>query len=113
MTKPKISKFLQGAFENFRAVQDRHAYVGAGDSEPDGVFQWYVKEFATKLALPPKLGADDWQLYAYSNDITKKALYDAAHDLNEALDRTITELKRGLAPNELEWVKQMCWRVNW
>jgi hypothetical protein len=105
---------LKSLIKEFEEVQTRHEGLGAGATEPDGVFQVCLKRaFKGRDQKVPDT-ADGWQLYS-----SEKGADVAAGEL-AAVTRKCVEFVRGMgdAPHrevkEVEkYLKDYCWRVSW
>lgn len=102
MSKPKTMREL---FEDFRAVQSKHAALGALDTEPDAIMQYYI---AGELGLNDRrfirpLTSEDWELY-----LEGRGLERAARELTKALDKLLAGLR---ALPSLDGIDAEIWRV--
>jgi hypothetical protein len=104
-----IIKKLTVARENFERVQTSLTKYGAGDTEPDWVFQDQIRRAVQGEPYKP-LTAGEWQLYTCSMKCD-----GAAKRLNAATEKVVNIIST--APiGELviveAWAKQFCWRLD-
>lgn len=100
---------LKEAISRFEKVQEKYRSFGAGDTEPDGVFQRIVADaFEGKEPAVPRSGAG-WELYDSSMDCTEaaSALYTAACAVVDVIE---TAKIRDYAAMK-KFVENYCWRI--
>lgn len=103
---------VEALFEDFRGKQSRELRFGAGDTEPDWVWQDHVARSLglRKGAARLPQGADEWEVYS-----TMPGAEDAAFRLSCALQELTQGLRQLLAddpPTVLEAVRGKLWRLN-
>ena len=101
---------LKAAVTEFEAAQVKYLEFGARDTEPDGVFQYYLAKSLTQPNIKLPTPGDQWQLFTAT-----MACGTAAKSLTAALrkavavvrDCTVKEL-----PEIRKYLEDYCWRVN-
>ena len=95
--------------KKFEETQRKYKEYGAGDSEPDGVFQ-RVLDAAIKGSGPaiPRTG-NGWDLYDHSMDCSEAA--NALHDQALAVVRAIENCPIRDLGQLRERLKKYCWRL--
>lgn len=107
-TKTVIEK-LQAAHDHFDEVQGNLRRFGAGDTEPDFVYQSSVRAAVFGLPFQP-YDERGWQLYTDEPGVKL-----AAKRLNNALQRVtnvISTAPIGSRPAIMDWCKEYLWRVD-
>jgi hypothetical protein len=100
---------LKEAISKFEATQAKYRAFGAGDTEPDGVFQQIIVDaFEGKEPAVPRSGAG-WQLYDSSMDCREAAaaLATAACAVVDVIEnaqmRDYGAMKK--------FIEDYCWRI--
>ena len=104
-----VAQKLQEAIEEIDRVQNLYMNAGAGDTEPDGVWQAYLADAYNGVHLIVRKDPDTWQLYS---DHEKAS--EAARALGEATEKA-TNLILDCPARDLQDVKRVLdnhiWRV--
>jgi hypothetical protein len=102
---------LKKAIEEFRAVQSKYSKFGAGDSEPDGVFQRRLQiAFMDGVDKVPVSG-DRWELFTASMDCEEAAR--ALHKAAQKAVRIILDARMRDRGKLESFLEDFCWRCGW
>jgi hypothetical protein len=89
-------------------TMDKYSDFGAGDTEPDAVFQWQIRQKMEGMTRPLPRTTRAWQLYSGMRGVGL-----AAHALTIRL-KAVLEAMDGVTVKELdelrEFIDDYCWR---
>lgn len=103
---------LQKLVARFEKAQEKYSEVGAGDTEPDGIFQNILVRSFQKKDYNIPLCAERWQLYASEPQANQAA--KRLSKLAQQCVALINEEVAGCYTGPLEqYLRSYCWRVDW
>lgn len=99
---------VRDAVKQFETLQDTHAAQGAGDTEPDGVFQDLILKALRGGEVVVPMTAHGWELYSSDPQSSVAAVALAA--ATEACVQAIRQCPIGQLPALEEYLTAYCWR---
>lgn len=102
---------LKSAISQFEALQNTHAQFGAGDTEPDGVFQFLLWNAFQGQPVEVPTSARAWQLYS-----SRPGAGSVARVLARVARQAVAAVK-GCTIKERaaveEYLSSYCWRCGY
>lgn len=103
---PKIKE----ALKNVEAVQRSFRAYGAKDTEPDGEIHHIIRCAVQRKSYPfeDAVNKNRYQLYS-----SMEGVHIALTELNNACKELYDVVLHNALDNDVEELKQFCWRVYW
>lgn len=99
---------IKAGIRKFESLQMTFASQGAGDTEPDAVFQFLLKQAVTGADVVVPSTVRGWELYHGVPDSEKAA--EALHDCVSNLVAAIRDCKVKDLREIHEFLQDYCWR---
>lgn len=102
---------IRSAVSAFERLQNQYRSFGAGDTEPDGIFQQLlIRAFCGEAVTVPD-DAAGWDLYSSVAGANKVAV-----KLKDATEKVVQLMRQSPISQykQIEkYLKSYCWRVSW
>lgn len=99
---------IKAHIRKFESLQMTFASQGAGDTEPDAVFQFLLKQAVTGADVVVPSTVRGWELYHSVPDSEKAA--QALHDCTSELVAMIRDCKVKDSREIYDYLQNYCWR---